>query len=195
MWLKILKFSSLIILAASILGVAVLGVNFHFSEAQTVGYDISGWLRSDNYGWISLNSANCEAIGDPAICSSTGVSYGVVVNSNNISGWGWSEHVGWVCFGETCTGTAPSGGWVASLDEDTGKITGWAKILSLGDDGWLKLRSGPDTGNRAEGQDCYGCAPHCIVWTQVESESGPVDTEPCLEYDDEIFDNCQTCFT
>ncbi|MBU1783540.1 hypothetical protein KKA77_03075 [Patescibacteria group bacterium] len=87
------------------------------------------------------------------------IDYGVRIdNSNgNFSGFAWSEMNGWIYFGPDATllvgpdktllvsnliqiSNAPSEPrtW-AKFDKATGAVTGWAKILSAGDDGWIKM--------------------------------------------------------
>ncbi|MBI2041830.1 MAG: hypothetical protein HYT20_02325 [Candidatus Nealsonbacteria bacterium] len=103
--------------------------------------NVSGYIWSENIGWISLS----------------GVNYGVTINSNgNFSGYAWSENIGWIDF-------APAGPYPASpnysacLDlPGSGQacngisdynVGGWARALSYGGgwDGWIKLR-GTDYG-------------------------------------------------
>ena len=110
---------------------------------------ISGWAWSSNIGWVSFNCTNNSSCGS--------ADYGVDVNAlpanKNLSGYAWSSNVGWISFEESdtppdayafaanCQGLCDSlAHCTACLDPDTGKIWGWAKILSLGDNGWIKLR-------------------------------------------------------
>jgi hypothetical protein len=48
--------------------------------------------------------------------------------------------VGWIDFAPTSGYPAGNPQTAAHYNSVTGQITGWAKILSLGDDGWLKMR-------------------------------------------------------
>lgn len=169
--------------------------HFQSVEAQTVQYDLSGWLYSDTYGWISLNSANCRL----PDCT-PGAPYKVVLESNNvITGYGWSSNVGWVCFGSTCTGIPPSGPLSALLDPVTGQMTGWAQIISLGADGWIHFRGGnvsaPST--VPNGVACYGCEKKCNIWTQACDTGGQNchNVDPCLKYFDNEFKSCSLCFS
>ncbi|MFH1232616.1 MAG: fibronectin type III domain-containing protein [Patescibacteria group bacterium] len=87
------------------------------------------------------------------------IDYGVRIDSSNgnFFGYAWSEMNGWIYFGPNETlsvgpdktllvnnsiqiSNAPSEPrtW-AKFDKATGAVTGWAKILSAGDDGWIKM--------------------------------------------------------
>jgi hypothetical protein len=98
--------------------------------------NIRGWGYSSNSGWISLNylndgacskctggtndglscrksnnSSDCPggACNDIALCPAYGLS---LVPTNNhqgeITGYAWSSSLGYICFGNTCTGTPPT---------------------------------------------------------------------------------------
>ncbi len=131
--------------------------------------NILGWAWSGNTGWISLNSENCAELNkgkapEDYICNTTpNVDYGVrlLVNQagtgGEIKGYAWSENLGWICFGQSCMGTPPSGsltitfvcqveieGIKQTVSCDTQgmfipQLSGWAKILNLADQGWIKL--------------------------------------------------------
>ncbi len=166
----------------------LLFYHFQATQAQGVEYELGGWLWSDNYGWISLNSKNTAGL----------LAYKAIINSSNqISGYGWSSNVGWVCFGATCGGVVPTGDSpTASLDNNSAKITGWAKVVALGDDGWIHLRRGGAAGAR-KGEECYNCQPTCEQWTQQCSGTPLVcqNVAPCLKYSEENYDSCKTCFS
>lgn len=128
------------------------------------GDNITGFAWSENIGWISFNSTDCDIDGNgifddaaaPAGCPTSGTAndYGAVINltTGNFSGYGWSENVGWISFQENtappdaygfnanCPGTCDgSTNCTACYDSTSGNIYGWAKILSLSDDGWIKM--------------------------------------------------------
>ncbi|MDD5145469.1 MAG: PKD domain-containing protein [Candidatus Pacebacteria bacterium] len=105
--------------------------------------NVSGFAWSENIGWISFGNI-----------SGGTVSYGVDINeAGEFSGQAWSENIGWISFDKAETGTPPvepyngSETYVAKVDLETRKVTGWARALSYGSDwdGWIKL-SGPDYG-------------------------------------------------
>ncbi len=87
------------------------------------GANVRGWAWSENIGWASANCfndydndgdwENCCAGGTtcPAGVTQSGTDYGLTYETidNTLSGWGWSENVGWICFGSDCSGTAPDG--------------------------------------------------------------------------------------
>jgi hypothetical protein len=177
-------------------------------DAQASQYELVGWLYSENYGWISLSSKNCEVIFNQdslIFCAPRGVGgarveYQVSINGDNkITGYGWSD-AGWICFGSTCSGLDPDGLVpVATMDSNTRKIDGWANIMALGADGWIHFRRGGNAGSTV-GQKCYDCEPTCLRLSQRCSMVGdpPVevceDVEPCLEYSEVDYDSCATCF-
>jgi len=78
-------------------------------------HNVSGWAWSENVGWISFNSTNCDVDGDgvyegsnegggatpaPTDCPSSGTvnSYGVKIDpsTGGFSGYAWSENIGWI---------------------------------------------------------------------------------------------------
>ncbi|MEK7172921.1 MAG: hypothetical protein AAB740_03015, partial [Patescibacteria group bacterium] len=112
--------------------------------------NVNGFAWSENIGWISMNSSNCDtnndglSDGSVAGCPLAGVSisnYGVNIDSlGNFSGFAWSENIGWIQFDPV--GPYPaSPNYSAKMDTATGAVTGWARALSYGGgwDGWLKL--------------------------------------------------------
>lgn len=119
----------------------------------------SRWAWSENLGWFNLDC--------PADICVDGRDYEVYVPSDGgaVSGDAWSEHIGWVCFGATCSlwgsGNAPDGRapW-AQYDKQltSSEISGWAKAWALGDEGWISLR--PDAVMTYPGDGfalCYDC--------------------------------------
>ncbi|HOZ56501.1 MAG: hypothetical protein BWY51_00344 [Parcubacteria group bacterium ADurb.Bin316] len=107
------------------------------------GDNVRGYAWSSNIGWISFNSL--DDLGSM-------VDYGVSVDpdSGNFSGYAWSSNIGWISFNRSDTNNPPladpgnGSGPIAIVNLDNasstfGQITGWAKILSLGDDGWIRF--------------------------------------------------------
>ncbi|MFH1112210.1 MAG: hypothetical protein V1712_04070 [Patescibacteria group bacterium] len=136
--------------------------------------NVKGWAWSGNTGWISLNSQNCIKLNvgralEDYICDITpNVDYGVrlLVNPDGtggeIKGYGWSQNLGWICFGDGqgdntkgCSGPSPDDSPLIieflcknNLNQvvtcntpgiGNPKLTGWGKILNLGEEGWIKL--------------------------------------------------------
>ncbi len=106
--------------------------------------NLFGWAWNPVIGWISFN--NCVYGG---VCS--GIDYGVKLEISGaypLSGYAWNSNVGWILFEDSYPVSAqPQHG--VQLDPATKKFSGWAKIIALGDDGWIKLAkdsydSGPD---------------------------------------------------
>ena len=86
-------------------------------------FDVTGWLWSENVGWVSLS---CE---NTASCAVT--PYGVRNDgTGQLSGSAWSENAGWIDFG-------PAGAGVI-VDPTTGVVSGraWAENL-----GWVSFAS------------------------------------------------------
>ncbi|MEA3463828.1 MAG: hypothetical protein U9R14_02020, partial [Patescibacteria group bacterium] len=111
-----------------------------FSECETNGEECADWCQvCDNDATIL-----CDGSGDCAGGACISNNYGVNIDSatGNFSGYTWSGNIGWIDF-------APSGPYPNNPNHgakyeysDAGynkRVTGWAKILSLGDDGWLKM--------------------------------------------------------
>ena len=143
---------------------------FHCNNAKAADTEnVLGWAWSENIGWISFNDLNCDvngngvyegaAEGAPASCPIAGAvfPYGVNVNLNpgptfeELSGYAWSENIGWISFDKAIAGNPPSAPFngaetfMAKLDTGTNNFFGWARALnhSGGWDGWIKLRKDP----------------------------------------------------
>lgn len=96
--------------------------NIFSVKAEENYSNVRGWIWSENVGWISANCyndftgngvfENCCPGGDTESCpfvlpevlpEKGDYKYGIDYTTNNkLTGWGWSENVGWICFGETC---------------------------------------------------------------------------------------------
>ncbi len=143
-------------------GLIILGILVSFNAQAGTADNVYGFAWSENIGWISFNSTNCDANGDgladgtiagcPAIGSPI-PNYGVSLDSVTglFSGYAWSENIGWIHFAPL--GPYPSSpNYSACLDFGEGgkvcdelggnKAGGWARALAYGDgwDGWMKLR-------------------------------------------------------
>ena len=150
--------------------------NIKISQAGA-GHNVLGFAWSENIGWISFNSDNCDVDGDgvyegggegggatpaPAGCPIAGavIPYGVNVDlvTGNFLGYAWSSSIGWVRFQQSVAPEVPPDNFAfsANCDDPTtcdeigdnctacynstdNNVYGWAKILALGDDGWLKM--------------------------------------------------------
>ena len=92
--------------------------------------NVYGWLWSENFGWISANCYNdFDGDGEFENCCLGGTDcpytpgnsdYGLTADSwinnstnptNKLYGYAWAnkEHLGWICFGQSCSGLAPDG--------------------------------------------------------------------------------------
>ncbi|MFA6394297.1 MAG: hypothetical protein WCW25_05560 [Patescibacteria group bacterium] len=127
------------------------------------GHNIYGFAWSENIGWVSFNSRDCDADddglsdGSPVGCPLAGMAipdYGVNIDAatGDLSGYAWSENIGWISFNRSDAGSPPgqpylNGTIIAHYNGGNNQIEGWAKILGLGGEGWLKLRKfSADTG-------------------------------------------------
>jgi hypothetical protein len=104
-------------------------------EENNIPKELSGYAWSSNIGWISMNCENTFN------CSTS--DYKVTLNEDNtLTGYGWSSNVGWLRFGELAgeveTSLMPEGNGTqkvhARINETTGRLEGWARFLSYGDD-------------------------------------------------------------
>lgn len=132
----------------------------------TIGYNIKGWAWSDGIGWISFNSENCDTnqngimdAGDTGFagCPSLGTTipqYGTHLDlvTYELSGYAWSEHIGWITFNKSDAGTpsqAPfndnAQDYIARYNAGNRMIEGWARAISCSDAdcgtdwGWIKM--------------------------------------------------------
>ena len=163
--------------------------------------NVSGFAWSENIGWISFNSKNCDVNGDgksegtPAGCPVSGTpmaNYGVNINPSTsmFSGYAWSENIGWIDF-------APAGPYPASpnysacLDMPGNgqacngvgnyKTAGWARALSYDAswDGWLKLRGSNydvDLGKQTGQFSGYAWGSDIIGWINFKGSNYGVTT-------------------
>lgn len=122
----------------------------------SVTTDAYGYAWSENIGWISFNSKNCDTNNDGkseggAGCpiagtnvSAYGVNLDLVSGSptyDQLSGYAWSENIGWISFnpadwGATCPPGANCQPRLVGSD-----FSGWARALANGGgwDGWISL--------------------------------------------------------
>lgn len=141
--------------------------------------NVAGWAwSSDNFGWFSANCSNLELCPDED--GAPPFDYGLhVEDDGTVSGYLWSEHVGWVRFSNPDGDIAPDNTVArATYDPVLGRLSGWAKILTLDDAGWLKLR-GPDAGMPG------GPYRACADCKDVKIPGDP----PTIDY------RCNICFT
>ena len=117
-----------------------------FADTSSSG---SGWLwggsddgagNSTGLGWLSLNNTNTSGT----------TSYGVNIPSSDgpLSGYAWSENVGWISFNPADLAGCPDGNCTAQRVGNT--LTGWARIIGIRDEasagnsggwnGWVKLK-------------------------------------------------------
>lgn len=163
--------------------IAAIALIFIFSALTVLktqagtGESGMGWLwdGSDDgvgnntaLGWISMNSANCDANGNGFIDATCGgddttttssVNYGVNIPASDgaLSGYAWSENIGWIDF-------APAGPYPAapnySAQRTGNNLEGWTRITGIaqagaagnsgGWEGWMKLNGVAQDGSPYE---------------------------------------------
>lgn len=82
-----------------------------------------------------------------------GSNYGIdVASDGTLSGYGWSENIGWVSANSSDLSGCPSSPCSASIDGD-GNLSGWMKAIAGGSDGWdgFISLSGSNYGPEADG--------------------------------------------
>lgn len=145
------------------------------SEDSTIGGVIGSIDGNETgLGWISMNSANCDSdsdgitdIGNYPNCP-TGLSvtdYGVSIPSadGNLSGYAWSENIGWISFNSDDLTGCPFGACTARrVTTPADHLEGWARIVGIKTEfeavpsnsggwlGWIKMK-----GRTSDGVD-YG---------------------------------------
>lgn len=135
-------------------GLSLAIVYFEFSSKEEVKVsqasstdNVSGWAWNSNIGWISFNCTN-----ESPACSGTNYGVKIDLTTGHFSGYAWSSSVGWISFNETgapdygFNSSCPSAGSCAAAGNCTAcynwndhKVYGWAKILTMGDNGWIKF--------------------------------------------------------
>ncbi|MDP2736970.1 MAG: hypothetical protein Q8O59_04310, partial [bacterium] len=109
--------------------------------------NVTGWAWSSNVGWVSFNCTN-----DSPACGSSNYGVSVDLTSGHFSGYAWSSSVGWISFNEigapnytfnsgcaTSGSCTAAGNCTACYNWTDSKVYGWGKILTMGDNGWIKF--------------------------------------------------------
>ena len=151
---KIIATFSIIAFMASfvLLAFFILKNNSNTADIKAAGGDnIAGYAWNKNIGWISFNSDNCDVDKNSFIDEVCGgdnattpiQNYGVNLDfdTGNLSGYAWSEIVGWISFEANDVIGCPSGICNPRYDSETNELLGWARTTVNGDgwDGWISL--------------------------------------------------------
>jgi len=130
----------------------------HAAVSQAVptaiaGYGWSGVNPTGNTGYISFN-----CMSDPGGCTGPAGNWGLAVDpSGNISGYAWSDNIGWISANSSDLSGCPTAPCTATLV--SGTLSGWFKALSAdgnGWDGWISLSgSSPNYGPQVIGSGNY----------------------------------------
>lgn len=148
--------------------------------------NVSGWAWNSGIGWIKFN--NCLN----SVCDA--IDYGVKIevigtNKGNFSGYAWNDNVGWISFQENTlpvadgnNNTNPDYDFNSNCDTATcntvnnctacynstdNKVYGYAKILSMGNDGWIKF-----TNTTGSAYDTKIVSGEMSGWAYNEGSSG-----------------------
>ena len=129
---------------AAAIALSILIVSRQKSEGPKIAqagteHNVFGYAWSENFGWVSFNCTNDGS------CATVNYGVNIDLGTGNFSGYAWSSNLGWISFNRSDTGDPPdqphkTGAILADYNSGSGEVNGWAKILSLGDDGWIKLR-------------------------------------------------------
>ncbi len=151
MYKKIIHTSALsLVLGALMLCATWFILNFNQNEPvelNAASIELIGWawasgndtttaINEGGVGWISLN-CKTGGVGSENICATN--NYAVSVSdsgSHTLSGFAWSENIGWIKFGDLSG--CPAGSCDAEIISDGGEgweMTGWARACSVFESG------------------------------------------------------------
>ena len=180
----------------------IFGLFFAGGVNAGAEHNVSGYAWSENIGWISFNSINCDTDqngfidsgdcdGDNATISV--INYGVNIDqtTGKFSGYAWSENIGWISFERSDTGVpplddpCPDGACTAKIDNvgnlgiSDVNIIGWAKVLAHdgGWDGWIRFDHGKENEvSISSNGDFYGWAWSDMVVGWISFNSSDTDS-------------------
>lgn len=135
---------------------SVRGWGWAGSEDSTADSVING--NEAGFGWLSMNSSDCDTNNDGKIdvsaCGVIGSSvsnYGVNIpaSDGSISGYAWSEHYGWISFNEAdLSGCSPA---LSKAQRKGNAVTGGARVIAV--------RDAIATGNNGGFDGCISLGP------------------------------------
>ena len=146
--------------------------NFAFADAVS----LSGYIWSDNIGWISLSCSNTSSCGT--------VNYGLSIETNSkLSGYAWSDNIGWITANESELSGCPQTPCMAKINGTA--LNGWLRALSYGGgwDGWISL-SGSQYGVTQSGGGFTGYAwgNDVVGWLDFAAAIAPPQCVPSTVY-------------
>ena len=151
---KCLRFLSAAAALCAAAALLLVFVSTQPASAQSSG-GLSGyaWANNDqgagnSIGWISFSCANEN------VCNNS--NYAISVSSNGaMSGYAWNDQAGWISFNAADVGGCPSGSCAPTVNQVSGAITGWARILAeASTGGWIHLSNQPTYGVTTGGPSC-----------------------------------------
>jgi hypothetical protein len=101
-------------------------------------FSVTGWLWSENLGWVSLSCANTATCGR--------IAYGVTNDGfGHLSGFAWSENAGWINFASASA--------EVTIDPTTGNFSGsaWGENV-----GWITFSAASPVAYKIQTSWCQG---------------------------------------
>ncbi len=130
------KFIKFVLFSALTIVLSILVAQFGPTPQQVSAQNanITGWMWSDNVGWVSLTCDNTTSCGTSA--------YGINQDTDgDWEGYGWSDNIGWIKFDSGC----PSGSeGQCGSKMITNTLRGWARFCAGSDDGACGAGPRPD---------------------------------------------------
>jgi hypothetical protein len=136
---------------------------------------VTGYLWSPVAGWISMscqNGGTCGTADYGVYIYSGATTYGPQgERTTPVTGFAWSENMGWICFGITCDESDAVTGDVVLHPEGLTegnyadfksisiaepyrvRLYGWARVLNLRGGGWIQLNCDNQVLDRCESED------------------------------------------
>jgi len=166
-----------------IVGIELPFLNNQNVEAQAEAQNIRGWAWTDTAGWVSFSCLDVKVEVTPGvfepICDevdNTTINYGVQLNADDtMTGYGWSDNLGWLKFGGFPANSFPTNG--------SGTTASNAKIVNGTLLGWARFCAGTKNG------DCSTMENHPDGWDGWISLGGITkDGSPyTISYEEKMF--------
>lgn len=139
---------------------------FLFLTSLALANEVSGYIWSENIGWIKMSGPN----------------YGVDYNIENdsFSGYGWSENIGWVRFDDD---------WAKVVSADN--VSGWDGLIKLkGDNFGVDYFEDGVRGCYLSG---WGWGSDVTGWVKFTGNRFTTRVSPCQEVPEEIVPGEVSC--
>lgn len=200
----------LLLVAGFVVGVQAIKAG---NSQSGIGWLWGGTDSSDTspstFGWISMNSRDCDTDGDGAVSAAEAAAvpgcpvgavpdYGVAVPETNgpVTGYAWSEkrngneNYGWLSFNPADVAGCPIG--ACSAQRVGSSLTGWARILSIRDNpfaggwsGFVSLDSGTTGSGTPYGVTVSGNNLSGYAWSDelgwIDFSGAKIDVRPDVQ--------------